>query len=758
MDSESGPRDLETRTRSLAEGAPIEEMRLPALTILAHPDLRRIGERVLFSPGRGLALSRLEPLFSPPSGGEPRPLADPHLSRKPLRLSPRPDGMGLKVSESRARVTADGSPLGNGREFPDTDLERGVVLVISQRISLLLHLHDLLPRDDLPEYGLVGESVAVAELRRQIARVADLEVSVLLRGETGTGKELVARALHAASPRRSRPFVAVNMGAVPATLAAAELFGASRGAFTGADRRRRGYFARADGGTLFLDEIGEMPPEVQVLLLRTLETGSVQPVGSERAQQVDVRVLAATDARLEEDIEAGRFRAPLLHRLSGFEIRLPPLRHRRDDVGRLLLHFLRQEAEALGELWRIERSHEAPVPWLPAPLVARLAGWSWPGNVRQLRNVARQLAIGNRGASQLATTVEIEALLAPDESPAVSQEPHQPIEESQTVAPTSDQSVVKTLLGIEWVEREPSAGLAESQAEFDRLRRHGTAARTLLGDYEGREISGPGSWLLLFERPSDALGYALEYHEMVAEMAGDSDRPRLARAAVYLGEITVHHNPPNEVELGARSLEVDELSRRWTTRLTSLASGGQTLLNRGAYDLVRRTAQGEHPLAQAAIRWCEHGAYRFAESALPVEIFEAGLDGIAPLTAPEGSEDIRPLPASSDSDLEAGAEATPSASLRKQYRDPNQVGEDELLDALRAHQFRLQPTAKALGISRTSLYNLVDRSPHIRKARDLSRDEIERSMDRCHDDLDAMAAELEVSRRGLRRRMTQLGI
>jgi two-component system, NtrC family, nitrogen regulation response regulator GlnG len=223
---------------------------------------------------------------------------------------------------------------------------------------------------------------------------------VLLCGETGTGKELVAHAIHAAGPRRAGPYVTLNLGAIPPALAAAELFGAARGAFTGADRRRAGHFERAASGTLFLDEIGEAPPEVQVLLLRALECGEIQPVGSEAPQRVDVRCVAATDADLDAAAARGGFRAPLLHRLRGFEIRMPALRQRRDDVGRLLVSFLRQELAALGRDSLLVTASPQGRPWLPAGLVARLAVHEWPGNVRELRNVARHLAVSCRDAEQ----------------------------------------------------------------------------------------------------------------------------------------------------------------------------------------------------------------------------------------------------------------------------------------------------------------------------------------------------------------------
>jgi DNA-binding NtrC family response regulator len=373
--------------------------------VAAHPDVRRVGERVALPEipsGRAVELSRLLPLFSPPDGGSPEPLADPHLSRKPLRLGPGPAPGSVLVcrGDSAMAVEVDGRAVQAEHLCSAADLERGAVLLLAGRIVLVLHPMPPAPPQEAERLGLIGDSAAMAQVRADVRRVADLEVAVLLRGETGTGKELVARAIHRSSRRRNRPYLPVNMGAIPPALAAAELFGAARGAFTGADQRRAGYFSQADGGTLFLDEIGETPAEVQVLLLRALETGEVQPVGAEALRRVDVRVLAATDADLEAAIDAGRFRAPLLHRLNGYEIRLPALRERREDFGQLFFAFLRQELEAMGEGGRLDDPGPRGEPWLPAPLVARLAAAEWPGNVRQLRNVARQIAIGNRGAAR----------------------------------------------------------------------------------------------------------------------------------------------------------------------------------------------------------------------------------------------------------------------------------------------------------------------------------------------------------------------
>jgi two-component system nitrogen regulation response regulator GlnG len=234
-------------------------------------------------------------------------------------------------------------------------------------------------------------------LRQEIARAAPSDVPVLLRGETGTGKELVARALHEHGPRREGPWVAVNMAAIPPQLAAAELFGVEKGAFTGATSRKRGYFQHAEGGTLFLDEIGETPPDVQALLLRALESGEIQRVGAAAASRIDVRVVAATDVDLEARVAEGTFRAPLLHRLAGYPIWLPPLRERREDLGLLFYHFLAEELRAAGGASRLGLSSYDAEPWIGASLVARLAIHDWPGNVRELRNAARRTVAANPG-------------------------------------------------------------------------------------------------------------------------------------------------------------------------------------------------------------------------------------------------------------------------------------------------------------------------------------------------------------------------
>ncbi len=216
-----------------------------------------------------------------------------------------------------------------------------------------------------------------------MGQVAESNFTVLVQGETGTGKELVARAIHQQSPRRQAPFVAVDCGAIPETLVESELFGHERGAFTGAQARREGHFQLAKGGTLFLDEIGNIPVATQAKLLRALEQREVQPLGSARAVAVDVRIIAATNAELEEGVKAGRFRADLFYRLGEFTITLPPLRSRREDIGHLSQRFL---DEVSMELRR-------PVRRIADEAMQALLRHDWPGNVRELRNVVRKAAL-----------------------------------------------------------------------------------------------------------------------------------------------------------------------------------------------------------------------------------------------------------------------------------------------------------------------------------------------------------------------------
>jgi len=238
-----------------------------------------------------------------------------------------------------------------------------------------------------PVAGLVGQSPAMREVFRKIDRYARSDASVVISGETGTGKELVAAALHERSRRSNRPYVSINCAAISEQLLESELFGHEKGSFTGALRTHRGRFERADGGTLFLDEIGDMPLSLQAKLLRVLETGRIERVGAEREQRVDVRVVCATHRNLEQDIVAGRFRADLYHRLAVLHIGLPSLRERREDIPALVRHFIEQ----------FNRSYGQQVQRLTPEAVALLQAYAWPGNVRELRNVLERVYVENQG-------------------------------------------------------------------------------------------------------------------------------------------------------------------------------------------------------------------------------------------------------------------------------------------------------------------------------------------------------------------------
>jgi PAS domain S-box-containing protein len=233
---------------------------------------------------------------------------------------------------------------------------------------------------------MIGQSGPLQRVLEEVHQVAPMGTTVLILGETGTGKELVARAIHAASPRRDRPLVKVNCAAIPATLMESELFGHEKGAFTGATRRREGRFALADGGTILLDEVGELPLDLQAKLLRIIQEGELEPVGSARTRTVDVRILAATNRDLRRAVQAGDFREDLYFRLNVFPITLPPLRERGEDIALLACVFARRFARRMGK----------SIEPLSRDCLERLMAYPWPGNVRELMSVIERAVITSR--------------------------------------------------------------------------------------------------------------------------------------------------------------------------------------------------------------------------------------------------------------------------------------------------------------------------------------------------------------------------
>jgi transcriptional regulator with PAS, ATPase and Fis domain len=251
--------------------------------------------------------------------------------------------------------------------------------------SRFTSLKNLSPAINQLQYYLLFRSEKMQRGLEFLPQMALTDYSLLITGESGTGKEMVARAVHSLSKRKEKPFVAVNCGAIPENLAESELFGYEKGAFTGANSTKKGKFELANRGTLLLDEIGDMPLHLQTKLLRILEDGQVFRVGSEKGFGVDVRVLAATNVHLQQKIEEKLFRSDLFYRLNILQIRIPPLRERKDDIGLLAWHFLQRVLSEIG--------FQAPYPYLTDDAIIELQAYPWYGNVRELRNFITQLAV-----------------------------------------------------------------------------------------------------------------------------------------------------------------------------------------------------------------------------------------------------------------------------------------------------------------------------------------------------------------------------
>jgi DNA-binding NtrC family response regulator len=308
----------------------------------------------------------------------------------------------LALVDGRALLSDLGSRNGlyvGGARIERANLPPGGCFTVGRAV-LTLRPASRPPPDAVPSLpGVVGTSLALAEVVREVHRIAQVKGAVLFRGETGTGKDVFARAMHGIGPRRARPFIPLNVGTLPRELADAELFGHERGAYTGAHGSREGAFVLAHGGTLFLDEIGELSAELQVKLLRILEDGEVRPLGARTARKVDVRVASATWAPLTRRVAEGSFRQDLYQRLAVFVVDVPPLRDRKSDIPELARHFLTELREEIG------------VRELSPAALGSLAGYGWPGNVRELKNVLYRAALRSTGrlvgAAEVAESISI---------------------------------------------------------------------------------------------------------------------------------------------------------------------------------------------------------------------------------------------------------------------------------------------------------------------------------------------------------------
>jgi DNA-binding NtrC family response regulator len=277
--------------------------------------------------------------------------------------------------------------------------------------------------EQFDHYGIIGRSRAMVDVIRRAERVAETKSTVLITGETGTGKELVARAIHDRSAQRQMPLIKVNCAAIPETLLESELFGHVRGAFTGATTTKKGKFALADGGTIFLDEIGTMTPALQSKLLRVLQEREFEPLGAERTEKVDVRVIAATNRDLRQMVSDNRFQEDLFYRLNVIPIEIPPLRERREDIPPLVEHFVRKHAQRTGR--RVERIEDG--------VLSALQQYDWPGNVRELENTIERAVVLSPGPVITARAVSVIGAATPQ---------------------TTGLPSLKLRQNIEWVERE----------------------------------------------------------------------------------------------------------------------------------------------------------------------------------------------------------------------------------------------------------------------------------------------------------------
>lgn len=375
---------------TLAPLKPIKVMQLTSATqlcliVLWHPDLTFVGSHhnCIFSHDGNLSINRFTPTFESLNDNNPRPLASPRISRTPIRIeSLGKDKFRITPPHSAMEVKINGAYSSEPQIAHLKDKDDLICITISDAIILgLCHL----PKQQFINISnsLLGMSIAINATRNLISKYAATDLPIMLIGETGTGKELAAHDIHNNSDRSSKPLISTNMATLPTELATAELFGSQKGAFTGSSQDRKGLFGEAEGGTLFCDEIGDTPHSVQPMLLRAVETCYIRPLGQDADVKTDIRIITATDRRIDESTSDRSFNTPLYHRLSATQIIMPTLRNRLVDIPILLVHFLLENP-----LW-----HEKNLK-INSSLLFELIQYNWPGNVRELKNVANQILLG----------------------------------------------------------------------------------------------------------------------------------------------------------------------------------------------------------------------------------------------------------------------------------------------------------------------------------------------------------------------------
>ena len=409
-----------------------------ALTVLWHPDQARIGEQHFEGrPEASIEVSRYLPMFSHAGSGG-LPLGYSGLSRSPVRITRAADGgVSIIPPEARMAIELNGAAMADTVKLDSAQLKAGAVLALGRAVLICLHLADCLPQEN-PIPGMIGVSSAMIRVRTAIQSIAATNTPVLLLGETGTGKEVAAQAIHSLSRQRGSTMTAVNMAAMNESLAGAELFGYEKGAYTGAQQARNGFFGEASDSTLFLDEIGNTPVSVQPMLLRVLESGEYRTIGGRSAKFSNARVIAATD----QDLHHAEFNQALLRRLEGFVIHLPPLRERREDIGVLTRHFL----EAI-------RTNSGLAAELPFDFISDCANYAWPGNVRQLAHTLNRAVLALH-AGQIANLNDFvqsskePGLESPPEAEALPRDT--PATKRKSIQDLTDEEVIAALHRNEW--------------------------------------------------------------------------------------------------------------------------------------------------------------------------------------------------------------------------------------------------------------------------------------------------------------------
>lgn len=444
---------------------------LLSLTIAWHTDNARIGEQFIGSTeAEVIELSRFTPVFRHITG-DALPIGHGGVSRNPLRIvRDTSDGITICPPNSRMVVEVNGEEISTPSYLSPEQVDAGVIIGLGRAIYICLHWMRCLPKLN-PVNGFIGVGSHAISTRDLIRLAATNDNAVLLLGETGTGKEVAAQAIHQLSKRSAAKMVSVNMAALNESLAAADLFGAAKGAYTGAQNTRDGYFSEAQNSSLFLDEIGNTPTTVQPMLLRVLENGEYRPLGATRDARSTARLITATD----QDLYHTNFNHALVRRLESFTIRIPPLRQRREDIGLLIAHLSKRE-----DFPSINLS------LIPPSLIGEMLNFDWPGNIRQLSNVLKRalLSLQLGEYPQLSKFIE-----APKAIPPASAELRKAISDAPI-------PVVKTPVASAdnaHVERKKLRDLTE-QDVIDAMHRHGWTIQYAADDLG---ISRPSMYKLI---------------------------------------------------------------------------------------------------------------------------------------------------------------------------------------------------------------------------------------------------------------------